>query len=394
MNAFTPIDRNRRNLLLAGLAAPALAALPAAARAVTAADDPLAGRIVVNALGSLYSPHYKPAPGDKPPTILIETRPGMVDAVSVGDALRAGLSAVTVTVGHVSGATDPFEHTVAEIGRWDAILREREAQLLKVFRTGDIVRAKPAGKVGVIYAFQNSEMLGDKAERVDLFADLGVRVFQLTYNGANAVGDGSMASGNRGLTEFGRRVVAQANARRVTVDLSHSGEKTCLDAIAASTRPVIISHSGCRALGDSPRNKSDAELRALAARGGFFGVYFMPLLTPGRQALAADVVAHIEHAIKVCGEDHVGIGTDGGTTPVDIDAMREAQRKYVEMRRSQGIAAAGESAEFLFLVPDLYGVDQFRELVRLLQKRGHPASRVDKILGGNYLRVAREIWGS
>jgi membrane dipeptidase len=178
------------------------------------------------------------------------------------------------------------------------------------------------------------------------------------------------------------------------VDLSHSGEKTCLDAIAASRSPVTISHSGCRALGDTPRNKTDAELRALADRGGFFGVYFMPLLTPGRQAMAADVIAHLEHAINICGEDHVGIGTDGSATPVNLDTLREAQHQYVEMRRKQGIAATGESGDLLFLVPDLNGVDQFRDLARQLHARGHSSARIGKILGGNYLRVAREIWGS
>lgn len=389
MNSSAPVDTARRSLLLAGAAAPLLAGLPAATHGRTAASD----RLVVNALGTLFSPHYRPAPDEKPPTIIVETRPGMVDEAVIADAIRAGLSAVTVTIGHVAGEVDPFEHTIAEIGRWDAIVRRHAGKLTKVLSTEDIRRARPAGKVGVIYGTQNSTMLGDRVERVDILADLGMRVLQLTYNTANAVGGGSMADPAQGLTAFGRTVVARANACRLMVDLSHSNERTCLDAIAQSARPVTISHSGCRALGDSPRNKTDAELRQLAERGGFFGVYFMPLLTPGRQAMAEDVIAHIEHAVKICGEDHVGIGTDGGTTPVDLDLMRKAQREYVELRRRQGIAASGESGEILFLVPDLYGVDQFRTLADRLQRRGHPASRIDKILGANYVRVAREIWG-
>src|SRR5204862_82401 len=142
----------------------------------------------------------------------------------------------------------------------------------------DIRRAKAEKKVGLLYGFQNCAMLGKDATRVDVFADLGVRVFQLTYNPANLLGDGSMAPENRGLTPFGREVIARLNDRRVMVDLSHSGERTCLDAARASRAPISINHTGCRALTDLPRNKTDAELRLVAERGGFVGIYFMPFL--------------------------------------------------------------------------------------------------------------------
>ena len=122
------------------------------------------------------------------------------------------------------------------------------------------------------------------------------------------------------------------------VDLSHSGERTCLEAARISRRPISINHTGCRALADLPRNKTDEELRLVAARGGFVGIYFMPFLQ--RRAAsprAADVVAHIEHAVNVCGEDHVGIGTDGGTTGIDdMAAYRAAMRAEVAERRAAG----------------------------------------------------------
>ena len=121
------------------------------------------------------------------------------------------------------------------------------------------------------------------------------------------------------------------------VDLSHSGQQTCLDAARASRQPISINHTGCRALVDLPRNKTDEELRLVAESGGFVGIYFMPFLNRGQRRTAADVVAHIDHAVNVCGEDHVGIGTDGGTTGIDdMAAYRAHMRAEVAQRRAAG----------------------------------------------------------
>jgi membrane dipeptidase len=238
-------------------------------------------------------------------------------------------------------------------------------------------------------------MLGDDATRADVFADLGVRVIQLTYNPANKVGSGSMAVENGGISPFGREVIARLNASRVMVDLSHSGERTCLEAARLSQQPISINHTGCRALTDLPRNKTDEELRLVAQRGGFVGIYFMPFLNATSVASAADVVTHIEHAIRICGEDHVGIGTDGGTTAVDdMAAYRAAGRKEIAARKAAGIGAKGENPDTLPFVEDLSGPGQFRKLIRLLEARGHKAARIEKIMGGNFVRYAKDVWGA
>jgi len=227
-----------------------------------------------------------------------------------------------------------------------------------------------------------------------LFANLGVRVMQLTYNPANLLGDGSVAPENRGLTPFGREVVERLNAARVMVDLSHSGRNTCLDAIRASRQPVSINHTGCRALNDLPRNKTDEELRLVAARGGFVGIFFMPFLNPSGHASAEDVVAHIDHAVDVCGEDHVGIGTDGSVTAIDdLQAYMAVLAREIAARQAAGVSAAGERADTLPFVVDLRGVDQFRELAGRLERRGYTAARIEKILGRNFVRYATDVWG-
>jgi membrane dipeptidase len=350
------------------------------------------GPLIVNALGGLENPNLalgRPSGGPA------DTDAPDVDARAIADAKAAGLTAVNITLGYVAGPEDPFEYTVKTIGEWDAVLRAHPADLIKVDRAADILRAHDEGKIGVIYGFQNAVQIEHDLARIDTFGDLGVGVIQLTYNPANALGDGSMAPENRGLTDLGRQAVARLNARKIMVDLSHSGERTCLDAIAASKAPISINHTGCRALNDLPRNKTDAELRGVAEKGGFVGIFFMPFLAATGHASAEDVVAHIEHAVKVCGEDHVGIGTDGDVTAIDdLGAYQADLAKEVAERAKAGIGAKGERADTYPFVVDLRGVDQFRKLGRLLAAKGYSRARIEKILGRNFVRFAREVWGA
>ena len=316
-----------------------------------------------------------------------------IDARALADARASGLSAFNHTLGYVFGEQEPFEYTMQQIGIWDALIRRHADSLCKVYNVDDIRQAKAQNKVGVIYGFQNAAMMGTDASRVGLFANLGVKVIQLTYNGRNQLGDGSMVKDNHGLTEFGRSVVHELNRNRVLVDLSHSGEQTCLDAIATSAQPIIISHTGCRSVTDLPRNKTDRELKQIADRGGFVGMYLMPFLAINRQPMAADLIAHIEHALQVCGEDHVGIGTDGSVPQIDdMPAYLAALKIEVERRSATGIGAAGERADIVKFLPDLVGVNKFRRLAELLEQRGHSSARIEKILGLNFLRIAEQIW--
>jgi len=368
-----PIDR--RFFLAAG----ASAMIPWPAPAQRRGPTPL----IVNALGGLADPNVER-----------EADRRMLSARVIADARASGLTAVNITLGYVAGDEEPFEQTIREIARWNARLRRRPADLLQVLTAADILRARRERRIGVIYGFQNAAMMGGDAGRVEVFADLGVRVVQLTYNPANSLGDGSMAPQNRGLTRFGREVVERLNAARLMVDLSHSGERTCLDAARASTAPISINHTGCRSLVDLPRNKSDEELRLVAARGGFVGIYFMPFVNARSVCTAADVTLHLEHAVNVCGEDHVGIGTDGGTTGIDdMAAYRAAMRAEVASRRAAGIGARGENPDTLPFCEELSGPNQYRRLIALLEARRWPARRIEKIMGLNFVGFARRVWG-
>jgi len=376
-------ELSRRGVLAAG---GLTAAAPLAVR--SASRRPL----IVNALGGIENPNLGLASQGGGPA---DTDAPDIDARAIADAKASGLTAVNITLGYVAGPEDPYAYTLKTIAEWDAILKAHPDSLLKVDRAADILRARDEGRIGIIYGFQNAVQIGTDLGRVDEFGRRGVRVIQLTYNPANPLGDGSMAPENRGLTPFGREVVARLNRQRIMVDLSHSGEHTCLDAIAASKAPISINHTGCRALADLPRNKTDAELRGVAEKGGFVGIFFMPFLNVSGHAHAEDVVAHIDHAVSVCGEDHVGIGTDGSVTAIDdLAAYQASLAREVAERAKAGIGAKGERADTYPFVVDLRGVEQFRKLATLLRVKGYSERRIEKILGLNFVRFARDVWGA
>ncbi|WP_328459605.1 dipeptidase [Streptomyces sp. NBC_00448] len=348
--------------------------------------------LIVNALGELQNPN---ASTETAGSLVQSSSDIRVDERTVADARASGLTAVNITLGYTIGDMEPYPHTLAEIEVWDGILREHRADLLKVLTAQDILRAREESRIGVVYGFQNAVAVGRDLDRVAEFARLGVRVVQLTYNQANHIGDGSMAPQNRGLSPFGREVVERLGAHRLMVDLSHSGENTCLEAARIAGAPVSINHTGCRALCDLPRNKTDEELRLVAERGGFVGIYFMPFLAASGHPTADDVVEHLVHAVNVCGEEAVGIGTDGPVTAIDdLDGYRATLAEHVAERRRAGVGAAGERADTFPFVVDLRGVDQFRRLIGLLERRGWSEERIARVMGGNFVHYAERIWGS
>ena len=376
--AMAMIDRRRLLSASTGL----LLGSGMAVSPVRAASHPSKAMPVINALGGLGNPNSRDG-----------KRQAAFEPRTLADAHASGVTAINVTLGYVSGPDDPFESSVRDIGQWDAAIRAFPKDVKKVLSARDILTARDEQKIGLIYGFQNAAMIGSDIQRVEIFANLGVRVVQLTYNPANGLGDGSMASENRGITPFGREVIGALNAQNLMVDLSHSGQQTCLDAARASTRPISINHTGCRALVDLPRNKTDEELRLVASRGGFVGIYFMPFLNLSGHAMAQDVVSHIDHAVNICGEDHVGIGTDGDITPIDdLTAYQTRLAEEIAERRAAGISAQGERPDTYPFVVDLRGPDQFRKLQALLRSRGYSTGRIEKVLGGNFLRFAEDVW--
>ena len=276
---------------------------------------------------------------------------------------------------------------------FNRIINDNRALFARVESISDIHAARAAGKLAVIYNFQDTAPLEGDAARVATFAALGVKVMQLTYNKRNLCGDGCLERDNAGLSDFGREVIARINEAKVVLDLSHAGQKTIAEGIAASTAPLAITHSGCRSLVDLPRNTFDAEMRALANKGGVFGVYFMPFLTTKGQPQREDLIRHLEHAVNVCGEDHVGIGTDNPLLGFEInDQSRKEQREFYESRAKRGIAAPGEAADKFNMVEGYNDVSRYERLTSDLSRLGWSSTRTEKVLGGNFMRLFGEVW--
>jgi membrane dipeptidase len=190
-------------------------------------------------------------------------------------------------------------------------------------------------------------------------------------------------------------LIERLNERKLLIDLSHGGERTTREAIAASKLPVAITHTGCAALAPLPRNKTDAELKLLADKGGVVGIYLMPFLRSAGQPMAEDLLQHIDHAVSVCGEDHVGIGTDGSISPVKFDdEFRKKFAAEVAERRAKGISAPGERPDVYTFLPDLNSADRFFRIASLLSQRGYPDAQVLKIIGGNFSRLFATVWGA
>lgn len=287
-----------------------------------------------------------------------------------------------------------FERAQDTVKRWNAIAERHPEHLYIVRDASDLSLERRGRRTGVILGFQGTEPLGEDIDRIDLFRKLGVRVIQLTHNRRNLVGDGCMENGNAGLSNYGHTVVQALGANRIVVDLAHGAPRTISEGIAACRAPMLISHTGCRALADLPRNVHDADLRAMADRGGVAGIIFWPYLRTDTQPMAIDVVRHIEHAIKVCGEDHVGIGTDLGVAPIERGPVFEKEnREFIKGMVEDGIFEKGRPEDLYLFIPDLNMPDRFDVLAAQLSSRGHSDARIAKILGGNFARVMREVWG-
>ena len=247
----------------------------------------------------------------------------------------------------------------------------------------------------MIYGFQDGVCFETDLERLATFHRLGIRVIQPTYNRRNQLGDGCMEPVDAGLSRKGHAAVERMEALGILLDLSHCGRATAAAAMRVARRPVAFTHTGCAALADHPRNRTDDELRAVASSGGVVGVFVMPYLSAGRQPSADDVVRHIEHAVNVAGEDHVSIGTDGTLSAIELTPEFVANFKAnVAKRKASGIAAPQEYDDGYLFANELNGPRRFESLADRLSLRGHSDDRIEKILGTNLLRVFGAAWAA
>jgi membrane dipeptidase len=294
-------------------------------------------------------------------------------------ALRAG--AVDAVFATVASLEDTGE-AVTRIGQWLRVDRDPGIPVRVATTAAEIAAAKRAGDTAVVLHFQGTEPLGAQAELVAVFARLGVRAMQLTYNYRGAAGDGCCEPGDAGLSRFGRAVVAELNGHRVAVDVAHAGTRTSLEVIECSTRPVIASHANARAVCDSPRNLTDDVIRAVADSGGVIGLCAFPAFVSAEPVPTVEHLAeHAAYLADLVGAGHVGLGldfADEGEAEYDFYGYDERYYPRPPWTWPRGI-------EWL---------DKCAAIAVTLRRRGFSEPEITGIMGENFLRVLTDIWGA
>jgi membrane dipeptidase len=367
-----------RRTMIAGSAA-ALVAAPALATPAKAGWYDQA--IIIDALGGLGEPY-------SPQEQLRFSDRGWAETVATG------VTVVRDTVMPVGNIADPWTTYQEDVEVKHNIINANPDRMLLVRSAADILKAKREKKFAVVLGTQDTSMVGPELDRLAQLKKDGVMTVQLTYNNRNLSGDGALEPANAGLSKLGKATIERIEAEKLLLDLSHGGARTMAEAAAYAKRPLVISHTGARALTDHPRNVDDATIKTVADKGGVVGVYFMPFLTLDSHPKGEDLLRHVDHIAKIAGEDHIGIGTDNGVLPTTLDEETKAKLKtWQEQRIKAGIAAPGEAVGVYPLVEDYNSVDRYRRFVDDLEKRGWSQSRLEKLMGGNFLRVYREAWG-
>jgi membrane dipeptidase len=369
-----------RRTMLAGTAA-LLAAGPALAKRTPAGPSWYDKAIIIDALGGVADPY---APNEQ---LRLSDR-------AWSEMIATGVTMLRDTVMPVGNFAEGWKTYQEDVAVKLNVVNANPDRLVLVRTAADIVKAKRERKFGVLLGTQDSAMVGPELDRLAQLKKDGVMTVQLTYNNRNLAGDGALEPANAGLSKLGRATIERIETEKLLLDLSHGGARTMAEAAAFAKRPLVISHTGARALTDHPRNTEDSTIRAVADKGGVVGVYFMPFLTLDSHPKGGDLVAHIEHVANVAGEDHVGIGTDNGVMPLVLDAAaKQRLDDWQRERIKQGIAAPGEAVGVYPYLADYNSLDRYRRLAGVLQGRGWSETRLEKLFGGNFLRVYRAAWG-
>ena len=311
------------------------------------------------------------------------------ESPAVFQSLHAGgVTAINATV----ATWENYQETLDNIAAWFRRLREYNDILVQVKTVNELLQAKQNGKVGIIFGSQNASPIENDLDRLALFHALGMRVIQVTYHERNLLGNGCWERRDEGLSNFGVDAIREMNALGILIDLSHVGDRTTLETIELSEKPVAITHANARAYFNHPRNKTDDALKLLVERNGVIGATSITSFLPTQfESTLEDYVDAIDDMVERVGIDHVGVGTDfTQDQPTSFWEYIGAQQgtKYPSTFVNPDVRY-----DQLPMSPKGFEVpDKFPDLGAALLKRGYKPDEVTKILGGNWLRLFREVW--
>jgi membrane dipeptidase len=299
---------------------------------------------------------------------------------------ESGINVFHIGVG--MGGPDVFLEVLKFFATWNGFIADHTDQLMRIDSPGDLERVKRSGKVGVLLGLQNSEHFRTPAD-VTMFHGLGQRVSQLTYNSRNLIGNGSTERRDEGISDFGVVIIGRMNSVGMAVDVSHCGDRTTLDAFEISKKPVLITHSNCRALAPGhPRCKTDEAIKKVGSAGSVMGITGVRMFVKNDEPTTIEhVLDHFDHVAKLIGPEHLGVGSD-----IDLygyDAMPPEQNRQLR---------AGYKGSYGFREKiDVEGLDHPKRMFDLTEgliRRKYSDKDIEGILGGNFKRVLSQIWAS
>ena len=289
--------------------------------------------------------------------------------------LDAGVSYLSVNVGF---APHDIDATMRVLASWRRQVLLSSEPFALVSSVDNMLAAQQQGRLVVGFDLEDTNPLGGEIGMIGAYYDLGVRSMLMTYNGENLAGFGCHAPDDTGLTSFGRAAVEEMNRVGMVVDVSHCGYRTSMDALERTASPAIFSHSNMRSVWDHERNIRDDQARACAATGGVIGINGVGIFLGDNDVSVQAMARHIDYAVELVGPQHVGIGTD---YVFDTDDLN------LELANSQIFPASYRGRQVDFFPPE-----QLAPLEAELAGRGYPAADIAAIMGGNFLRVARQVW--
>jgi membrane dipeptidase len=296
----------------------------------------------------------------------------------------SGINVFHIAVG--TGGPNVHPQTLQFMSAWNSFLANQDQAFMRIDSAADLDRVKASARIGILLGVQNAEHFRTPDD-VDLFYALGQRVSQLTYNTRNLIGNGSTERRDEGLSDFGVAIVERMNKAGMAVDVSHCGDRTTLDAFEASRRPVLITHSNCRALVPGhPRCKTDDAIKEMAATGGVMGITGVRMFVRAEEPTTVEhFLDHIDHVVRLTSVEHVGVGSD-----IDLygyDAMPPEANKQLR---------AGYKGSYGFRDKiDIEGLNHPQRMFDLTEgliRRKYSDRDIELILGGNFKRVLAEIW--
>ena len=296
----------------------------------------------------------------------------------------SGINVFHIAIG--IGGTDAYLESLRFFANWNGFIAGQGDNFMRIDSRSDLERVKTSGRVGILLGLQNSDHFRTPAD-VDFFRGLGQRVSQLTYNSRNLIGNGSTERRDDGISDFGAAIIERMNKVGMAVDVSHCGDRTTLDAFEISKKPVLITHSNCRALAPGhPRCKNDEAIKKVGDTDSVIGITGVRMFVKNDEPTTIeDLLNHFDHVAKLIGPEHLGVGSD-----VDLygyDAMPPELNKRLR---------AGYKGSYGFREKiDIEGLNHPKRVFDLTEgliRRKYSDNEIEGILGGNFKRVLSQIW--